>query len=228
MERPILYSTIMVQALLDNRKKQTRRTNKLEVVNQEPNNWIKPSLDSSGEWVFSTEKGPAKQVRVKCPYGKLGDLLWVRETFCPTGSQEYLNASTEQPYFYKADVKESDFVKEMMANYGWKWKPSIHMPKDAARIWLKVTNVRVERLQEISKEDAIAEGIEKAGEVFKFYMNPKPNYWKPAVDNPIISFHSLWECINGENSWIANPWVWVVEFEVVSTTGRANVKEVKA
>lgn len=212
MEKPILFSTDMVQALLDGRKTQTRRMLKIRACKH----FIPHSY-----WHLEEIKKWNKDYH---PYGKPGDLLWVRETFCPTGSDEYLNKSTAKPFFYIADVKNPEFVNKLMPEYGWKWKPSIHMPKVAARIWLKVTNVRVERLKDISKSDALAEGvfeIEK-DEAYKDYMEQAGSY-----AGPIGSFFSLWESINGLDSLIADPWVWVIEFEVVSTTGRNDVKEVQ-
>lgn len=204
MERPILFSTEMVQALLAGRKSQTRRILKPQPPQQFSN--------FGGAIAFVTDK--TLNHTVLCPFGRPGNLLWVRENFCFADSFE--DGKEVRTYSYKASPLTKLKVK---------WKPSIHMPKDAARIWLKVTNVRVERLKDISKEDALAEGvfeIEK-DEAYKDYMKQAGSY-----AGPIGSFFSLWESINGIDSLLANPWVWVVEFEVISTTGRANVKEVRA
>lgn len=194
MEKPILFSTEMVHALLDGKKTQTRRLVKMYKGDEH-------QLRQNSNWLFENKT---------CPYGKKGDLLWVRETF--KKSEFTLNGFT-----YKANAHPE------MPNKGW--KPSIYMPKSAARIWLKVTNVRVERLKDISKSSALAEGvfeIEK-DEAYKDYMKQPGSY-----AGPIGSFFSLWESINGLDSLIADPWLWVIEFEVVSTTGRDNVKEVEA
>lgn len=201
MERPILFSTDMVQALLAGRKTQTRRMVKMYSNDEHP-------LRQNPNWLLDNKT---------CPYGQKGDLLWVRENFCFADSFE--DGKEVRTYSYKASPLTKLKVK---------WKPSIHMPKDAARIWLKVTNVRVERLQQISPLDAISEGIQYLGTGYK---GPE---WRCYSNNeysclaPQTSFMSLWNSINGENSWAANPWVWVVEFEVISTTGRANVKEERA
>ena len=135
---------------------------------------------------------------IKCPY-EVGDVLWVRETF--TNSEEY-------PFiFYKADADDVSI----------KWKPSIFMPKKACRLFLQVKSIRVEGLQEISRGDAIAEGIKMT------WISDNPNECK--FKNYIqddrgslsaqSSFHSLWLSINGPTSWVSNPWVWVVEFEKI-------------
>jgi hypothetical protein len=111
---------------------------------------------------------------------------------------------------FKADVAENKFD-------GYKWKPSIHMPKEAARIWLEVTEVRVERLHDITEEDAIAEGVEKLNNWWKDYTSDQDAY---DMQTAMCSFDSLWKKINGEESWNENPWVWVVSFKVLSTTGK--------
>jgi hypothetical protein len=128
---------------------------------------------------------------IKCPYGQPGDKLWVRETWEPVPVETasiYENESrSEIKIRFKADTEDS-FNR---------WHPSIHMPKASARIWLEITNVRVERLQEITDQDAYAEGAAKKG----------------IHDNPAARFKILWYKINGKDSWNANPWVWVVEFK---------------
>lgn len=115
-----------------------------------------------------------------CPYGQPGDRLWVRETFCP----DY------DPPIYKADEDQAKIA----------WKPSIHMPRWASRITLEITAVRVERLQDISDADALAEGCEP------FRENDM---------NAIDAYADLWADINGPENWEANPWVWVIEFKKV-------------
>ena len=208
MERPILFSTDMVQALLAGRKTQTRRILKVK--------GCKAFIPHSS-WSLEEIKRWNKEYH---PYGKVGDLLYVRETWNENDNKFYFRASPDTlPRFIKNGISDGDFKFEDCI-----WKPSIHMPKTAARIWLKITNVRVERLKDISKEDAVCEGvfeIEK-DEAYKDYMKESGSY-----AGPIGSFFSLWESINGLDSLLANPWVWVVEFEVVSTTGIKGVKEAK-
>jgi hypothetical protein len=156
------------------------------------------------------------------PKYKVGDILWVRETF-----REYFHVDRldEKIIEYKADnppmiriFDDNGFQvykkdgREKLIN----WKPSIFMPKEAARIFLRIMDIRVERLQDISEEDAIAEGIEIVNEkvpvkAYKDYLG-QYNYYS----NPINSFKSLWESINGEKSWEQNPYVWVIHFEKIT------------
>jgi hypothetical protein len=218
-ERPILFQTEMVQAILEGRKTQTRRTKGF--TNENPGDWEVQVVrsfpvsktDPAYYGVFFKHKiYPNKTGLIKSQYGKPGDLLWVRETWAHT---KQLNINFEDEsygYVYKSDDQIWESYEE------WKWKPSIHMPKDAARIWLMIEDIRVERVQEISEKDAILEGIEKV----ELHSQPK---WKRYDEGfctmyPTISFKSLWHSINGEESWNANPWVWVIQFRVLSKTGK--------
>ena len=173
-ERPILFSGPMVRALLDGRKTQTRRV-------------VKPQPDAAlGDLPGAAWN--AGFVNVSCPYGAPGDTLWARETWGPF----------EGGFIYRADegpnVKPDD----------GRWHPSIHMPRWASRLTLHIKSVRVERLQEISEADALAEGC-----------TAKLAEEAPALDEARQDFRELWESINGPGSWDANPWVWVVEFKRV-------------
>lgn len=202
-ERPILFSTPMVEAEQAGRKTMTRRVRGLEYINKLPHRWRLSEeyfVDSKGRFCQKFFNDSIGSHIAKCPYGQPGDLLWVRETWYP---EKYFNGLHENFFLkYKAD-----FGPEPV---DWNWKPSIFMPKAVARIWLRVVDVRVERLQEISEGDAIAEGIESYRDLFM-------NYFPGGFCNltPIPSFHTLWQSINGEDSWDMNPWVWVVEFEQV-------------
>jgi hypothetical protein len=193
---PILFSTPMVQAILEGRKTMTRR-----VVNEK------------------TPLGNWEETVKHCRYGKPEDVLWVRETWKPKYVKGGLDGFRLQypqvyPWFYSADGESEN-------GYG-SWKPSIHMPKEACRIFLKVTDVRVERLHDISEEDALSEGV-KRDEIlhhirYKDYYSDAKGYGHPEYDFPTVptateSFISLWMKINGEESWGVNPWVWVVSFE---------------
>lgn len=215
---PILFSTDMVSSTVDCRKTQTRRTRGLKFMNYNPDDWqFEWGEPMNNIWTF-TQKSTVNeqslrdktffQKQVKCPYGKPGDLLWVRETWGddPFGA-----------YLYLAD-------KNHVPDSG-KWKPSIHMPKVAARIWLEVVKVRVERVQDIGLDDSVNEGIESHfSALFQEvrYRDYRGNdgEWR----SPRSSFMSLWQSINGAESWDENTWVWVVEFKVLSTTGYQNIK----
>lgn len=186
--KPILFSTPMVRAILEGRKTQTRRILKIQP-------------DDRGVRMTSVLFEDYHGNELKPKYQK-GDILWVKETW------RYTDASlNDHPgYVYRASDPDWETLE------GWKWKPSIHMPKEAARIFLKVTNVRAERLQDISEEDAIAEGVERIS------VAPFVHRFKNYVDDEELefaesSFRTLWESINGKESWNENPFVWVYEFE---------------
>jgi len=188
--KPILYSTPMVQAVQANRKKQTRRTQGLEIPNQSPSGYEFLGWDKNVA-VFKSSEGKFRDCK---PKFNAGDILWVRETFAKPPITAF-----GVPYIHKAG-----FDRTMCG-----WKPSIFMPKEAARFFLKVTNVRVERLQDISEEDAIAEGIEPGEIGFKSY-NSKNIFEVDAL----WSFQNLWQSINAKkHPWKSNPWVWVYEFK---------------
>lgn len=243
-EHPILFSTEMVQAILKLIKTMTRRLAGLEKINEQPENWkfvkmienpdlthqvtgkrkIHPGYWAEFEWA-STKPSPHASNRafIKCDYGKPGDLLWVRETFFNCKDFKTFPLFTGKPdVLFKAD---DTFIGEHS------WKPCIHMPKAAARIWLEVAEIKAERLQEISEDDALREGVEPYstpdGEFYTCYLCTKQGHSKTEICgdygeqvNAVSSFYTLWDSINGENSFKLNPWVWVVKFKVLSTTGK--------
>lgn len=145
-----------------------------------------------------------------CPYGRPGERLWVRETHAPqpdcslSWEKWMRGAGGEKPIIhYAADATERTWVDQ--------WRPSIHMPRWASRIDLEITGVRVERLQDISEADAIAEGISGPHNVgYPAYRVPDDS--KPRYSRASAAYEALWEQINGDGSWAADPWVWVVEF----------------
>ena len=183
IERPMLFSAPMVRALLAGTKTQTRR-----VVKPQP-----PEFDHA-------TRQHQRILVPRCPYGQPGDRLWVRES---TAEDCIGSASFAR---YTAD----GFTSRLAWWYSKKACPSIHMPRWASRILLEITAVRVERLQDISKADAMAEGLyqDQAG---------RWTTWSATKEhrehlNPIEAYRELWESINGAGSWGANPWVWAVEF----------------
>lgn len=198
-ELPILFSTPMVQAILAGTKTQTRR-----VVDKEmPPDWQFERMDERGAHFFWN---PISRCFIPNRFGKPGDILWVRESWA---------------IIEKKDVVTSGWLKfkaDFEGPVDWKWKPSIHMPKDISRIWLKKESIRIERLNDISEEDAKAEGIEqpRADSFWKNYLSKDG----ATFYNPVDSYQSLWNSINGPDSWNTNPWVWVITFKVLSTTGK--------
>lgn len=195
--KPILFSTPMVQAILRGEKTQTRRIIKSNEISEKIN-------------------------LARCKY-KVGDILWVRETFTIL-EPEHCEGMSER-FYYKADHHEmnEDWRLECIRKgYPYKWKPSLFMPRSASRIFLKIKSIRVERLNNISESDAIAEGIERWIETrmvskpthYKVYFqNCKPEDLMSYTSDPIDSYETLWQKINGEKSWAENPFVWVYEFE---------------
>jgi hypothetical protein len=225
--RPILFSGAMVRALLDGSKTQTRRA--LKVRCQE----IGERNDGS-RWPWSENPNTAGDHWHACPYGQPGDRLWVRETFLDTqgtGIEHRDESGLRHRYAFAADCAPGSYGDQARKDYGLKWKPSIHMPRAASRILLEIVSVRVERLQDISDEDAIAEGIEPnwCGDLSKGPNGFGGEGWVPdcgwinylsgpdgeEAHTAVESYRTLWESINGAGSWEANPWVWVVEFKRV-------------
>jgi hypothetical protein len=214
-EVPILFSGEMVRAIIAGKKTMTRRTTGLHRVNKSPDKvqFIRMQEYPDGTYraIFQHDDADAPG-SIKSPYGKTGDVLWVRESWNveqipapPEGDRDQLL------YYYKATEKQYVDMK---------WKPSIHMPKVISRTWMLVTNINVERLQDVSDEDAIAEGVERIGDPakggFKDYVAEGKSPWMCARN----SFFTLWQSINGEDSLCENPWVWAVSFKVLSTTGK--------
>lgn len=212
-ERPILFSTPMVQAILEGRKRMTRRIKNLEDINKDPDDYEYRMFHSQlSVHVFARMwRGHHVETKhIKFPYGQVGDTLWVRETWNNHGRPDISGLK----YIYKAD--KSDSIAEILP-----WKPSIHMPRSASRINLEITNIRAERLHCISTIDAINEGIESVKykgdgisyRGYKCYTDPENEF--PMVD-PVASFGSLWDSINGKkgNGWNTNPWVWVISFKI--------------
>jgi hypothetical protein len=193
-ERPIIFNTNMVKAILEGRKTQTRRPIKPQPLGH--------SLESilDGKWFTKSFDGllspKIKDLPMYCPLGQIGDHLWVRETFRFYDSDECPHADfpcgcprNGTPLF-KASHDCGD---------GEKWKPSIHMPRWTSRILLEITNIRVERLNDISESDCLKEGV--GSPILRDCKKPK--------------FMQLWESVYGSDSWKQNSWVWVVEFKVI-------------
>lgn len=210
----ILFKPEMVNAILEGRKTQTRRLNCLKMVNKNPDVWeiFKKSAGANQPYSCYSKNDIETVFDLKQPY-QAGNVLWVREQYCET-SREYIDKISGLPYVYKASAKGPD-ADEVMKEFGWKWKPSIHMPKAACRIFLEITEVRVERLKDISTNDAIAEGINKLVDqdgwiVYHHTFNPPDS---ERFGNAIAAYKNLWNSINGANSWQANPFVWAITFK---------------
>jgi hypothetical protein len=218
--RPILYATQMVQAIIANRKTKTRRTKGLEKINEKPLvNYRYDGYDSKNDIHFMEEIGIELYQTVKCPFGKVGDLLWVKETSCFVmieHAHDLLEGQRERTqYVYRASIHD-DWMIYASQKYSYRWTPSLFMPKAAARIWLEITDIKIERLKDISEEDAKAEGVEIIADGFKNYAKvPKIISTLKCFDKAYYSFLSLWESINGYESSELNPWVWVITFKKI-------------
>lgn len=190
-QHPIIYSTAKVQAILADRKSQMRCI-------------VKDSVPI-GNWDITVKH---------CPYGQVGDILYVRETwrkYCFVDSmgythfdQEIIEYAADNPgRIYLVDGDGARMYNKDGSEKYVPWRPSIHMPKSACRLYLQITDIRVERLNEISEEDAKAEGVETLG----LY----PGYDVSARGK----FEGLWNSINGPDSWDSNPFVWVISFKKI-------------
>ena len=216
-ERPIIMSPPMAHATHYGFKTETRRTKGLERINENPEVYeLAGNIKHADCRVFYlSHKETRDEVLVRCPYGEVGDILWVRENVLVppivTGRMLRDGADTWPKYDYPADLtaNEIEDYKEM----GWKMKPSIHMVREACRTELKLTSIKLQRLNDIADKSAIAEGVEKGkcatGEMF--YKSYDVKLF--CFESPVTSFKTLWESINGSGSWAANPWVWALKFE---------------
>ncbi|ROU13713.1 hypothetical protein EB837_12365 [Kluyvera ascorbata] len=239
-ERGMIFNGEMVRAILEGRKTQTRRIMTIQPEHSEMG--LRRVIDSKngrddGKYFWSQSDACGLKARSKvfgCPHGSIGDRVWVRETWSQLGNEDgcaidwndelVKGGGPEAARIYRASCEQKP------GNYGlwsipddafWKphtdnmefegaWRPSIHMPRWASRILLEITDVRVERLNDISDEDAKAEGIAKSHKYPDTYLTPKGDF-----ADADIAFQRLWESIYGEESWAANPWVWVIEFKRV-------------
>lgn len=226
----MIFNGEMVRAILDGRKTQTRRIMAIQPEHSELG--LRRVIDSkngrdNGKYFWSQSDARGLKMRSKvfgCPYGEVGDRIWVRETyqgplFDYEHMESYLEDSSkfEKPEFcvYRADGKPAPEFYDADDNLHCGWRPSIHMPRWASRITLEITGVRVGRLQSISDEDVDAECF--SGD-FPTSVLPElfpgvPDDW--AHLSMQECYGVLWKSIYGEESWQANPWVWVIEFKVV-------------
>lgn len=198
-ERPILFSAPMVRAILDGVKTQTRRVVKHQPIQctELPFILFPQSKNEAIEQTGYIWPNAKDQILALCPYGQPGDRLWVREAWARDDEDGTL--------MFRADVGaggDADYWQRGIDDgaSGYRWRPSIHMPRMVSRINLAITSVHVERLNGISEDDANAEGA--------------PKHFKSNRDN----FCALWQQINGDGSWDANPWVWCISFRRIDAS----------
>lgn len=208
-EKPIIFSAPMVRAILEGRKTQTRR-----IVWSKSTDYAEITENEAGElWPWrETEDG--EDFWYPCPYGQPGVRIWVKESFSPIYPQDPVyNGGQPIEYDYAATYTDGGRLGDSIG-IKKSWKSSRYMPRRASRITLETTAVRVERLQDISEDDCLAEGI---GQVIREGMPSIQQCGEyDSIDIDLVSEYSkLWESINGSGSWDENPWVWVVEFRRV-------------
>lgn len=230
-ERPILFSAPMVRAILAGRKTQTRR-----IAKPQPDSYLTSLAHFQGKptCTFAMKEGV---YQIACPYGRPGDRLWVKETWgYPLSACKPTEIPEGDPIIYRADYPDD-------GSPGYKQRPSIFMRRWMSRITTKIVSIRIERLNDISEDEAWAEGIGEHGKPLAALFNVLLSYPKVDLgalalsmprdfafgDNPKVPsdrervtwvtargvYAALWEGINGPGSWAENPWVWVVEFRRV-------------
>ena len=225
-ETGLIFKAPLVRAILEGRKTQTRRVIKDQAIGER---WCEARADGRQylEWQGQPTCGsgvwdiPEYNAEIVSPLGLIGDRIYVRETWAeiprhqPQTDEDLPMRKDGRILVYQADP-EWDGSRNFLCADGcmrWakpdRWRPSIHMPKEFARIWLEITSVRVERLQSITEADCIVEGAAGGHGAI-------PGYQYSAT--PLEHFRHIWESTGGD--WAANPWVWVIDFKTIRTTGR--------
>lgn len=234
-ERGMIFNGEMVRAILDGRKTQTRR----------PIKWKQTRFTEIGEredgsnWPWSEDTEKVCDYWHPCPFGDVGDRIWVRETWATLGNEDGCcvdwndnlckgdEKTAARIYRASCEQRPGDYgLWSIPDNADWKphtenqkfegaWRPSIHMPRWASRITLEITDVRVERLHSISERDALREGLFQLPASGRYCLQPGMQYFGMASHNAKEVYSWLWASIYGEESWAANPWVWVIEFKRV-------------
>ncbi|MCR6026809.1 hypothetical protein HLI26_07415 [Salmonella enterica subsp. enterica] len=193
-ERGMIFNAEMVRAILDGRKTQTRRIVKSDCMDigekDDGTLWPWREHDNGGDYWYP------------CPFGAVGDRIWVRETFATLEPGSYEPVKPQHGYCQDLRYAATDRLAKSGSDIrGYKWIPSLHMPRWASRITLEITGVRVERIASISTESARAEGY------------PAERAADGGVIDPWLWFRDLWDGIYPEQSFKVNPWVWVIEFK---------------
>lgn len=222
-ERPILMTSMMVRACLRSVAGKTHTRRGVKGQHRGAIDVAGAAFDaSSNRWFWHNSDGSALGLPgFKCPYGVVGDRLWVREA-C---------ARSRNKWLYRADFPESGGPRDVTDEWDWddsmpnRWRPSIHMPRVACRIERVIECIRIERIQDISEADALAEGImrfTKDGVLMKYWPCDPDDApkglectWRDMPSDPRVAFRALVEWIHGPDYWTDNPWVWVVVFKRV-------------
>ncbi len=235
-ERPIIFNTTMVKAIVEGRKTQTRRIMRRQPDSVERFKHAEETTDTNAKYAIlrcnNNPKGFKRcnsgwfaDAKYKTPFTEfnVGDRLWVRETFCYGHIDEF---DAEHPDDRKLFIDQYDGRNKTSFPKQWciennveiedvVWRPSIHMPRSASRILLEITKIRIEKLNQISSQDAVQEGLLKLPASGRYVLNRGDQYFGAVSINPREVFKWLWESIYGSSSWELNPWVWVIEFNVI-------------
>lgn len=221
-ESPLLFRPPLVKAILAGQKTQTRRLVKPQPVNDKSlqDSWIwhgGKALEQMGygaDYVHTRMEAMKTAMLKVCPYGQLGDRLWIRESWRAArgwDSTKPREIHSGSPIVFPADgnaLNQDGWEADEPREYG-KLRPSIFMPRWASRISLETTAVRVERLNDISEKDSISEGVERDSDGWIDYQMPSTQ----CCQSPKDSFRTLWESLNGSGTWDENPWVYVLDFK---------------
>lgn len=212
-ETGIIMSGNHPKLILDGTKTMARRVIKLKPpVNEFGREWSTPFTNDGITWVFTAGFGMAtRQLRVKCPYGGIGDRLWVRETWrVGSWDEKWIQSMDDALAAGLISDKDTGVFQWKDGKSPCRWRPSIFMPRWASRITLEITDIRVERVQEINSEDAAKEGVRYASGSYELeWFTPNARERKRIED-----FSTLWDSLNAKRGygWEVNPWVWVLSF----------------
>ncbi len=217
-ERPIIFSGAMILKTREGKKNQTRR-----VVKAQPGVGVRPYQTPDGLWNWvMIASGVGVAVQFRCPYGVVGDRLWARETWCSAYAGSSSGTLFAADWAYVPSKRTHEKGPHFCADYDdaiqrglVRWRPSIYLPRWASRDTFEITNVRLERLQDITEEDAKAEGVTTAPQPGK--LNGEPATLHPITHRQ--AFLWLWDTINGKRpgcAWADNPWVWVISYRRLS------------
>ena len=219
-ETPILLCTDMALAMLDDRKSQTRRLNGFDEVNRNPDAWqlVEMRQVEGAMYAMMFNRAAGRDLAVKCPYGAPGDLLWFKEMhrflYRDAAGLHVEYAVDEESLSWGTEYEPKEY--NPWRNGKKIWRPSIFLPKDCARLWGRNKAIGAERVQEISEEDAKAEGVEWSRQFGLFRSYHSQDRGGFVFESAVRSYISLWDSLNGKKApWDSNPWVWAIAFKRV-------------
>ena len=217
-ERPIIFSGEMVKAILDGKKTMTRHLVKFKDFTTDSITPLHIEL-AEGRYCLFNERNGWLIGYPKCKFGEIGDRLWVRETWQEIGPDCLLTYKATYPSDLYAKRPELENVPPLagLKERGYLWKSPMFMPRWASRILLEITDIRVERLQDISEQDCEKEGLRILPASGRYVVNPGDQHFGGASHDAVEVFSWLWDSINAKKGypWSSNPWVWAIELKVI-------------